>query len=38
VNDGSSVTEVTVPPSDALFLIRHDALPPAAIRDLRITH
>lgn len=37
-NDGSSVTEVTVPASDAVFLIGADTVPPAATRDLRITH
>jgi hypothetical protein len=36
-NDGSSVTEVTVPASDAVFLIGLDTVPPAATRDLRIT-
>ena len=38
VNDGSRVTEVTVPPSDALFLIGRDTIPPAAPSDLRIVH
>ena len=37
VNDGSRVTEVTVPPSDAIFLLGGDGVPPAAPRDLRIT-
>jgi hypothetical protein len=36
VNDGSWVTEVTVPPSDALFLIGRDGVSPAAPSDLRI--
>jgi hypothetical protein len=36
-NDGASVTEVTVPASDALFLIGADRVPPAAPRDLRIS-
>ena len=36
VNDGSWVAEVTVPPSDALFLIGRDRVSPAAPRDLRI--
>jgi hypothetical protein len=35
-NDGASVTEVTVPASDALFLIGADRVPPGAPRDLRI--
>ena len=35
VNDGTEVTAVTVPPSDAIFLIGRDVIPPAAIRDLR---
>jgi len=35
-NDGSSVTEVTVPASDALFLIGTDSVAPAAPQDLRI--
>jgi hypothetical protein len=35
VNDGTSVTTVTVPPSDALFLIGVDQRPPAAVTDLR---
>ncbi|NOT33369.1 MAG: hypothetical protein HOP12_04270 [Candidatus Eisenbacteria bacterium] len=34
-NDGSFVTQVTVPPSDALFLIGSDTTPPAAISDMR---
>jgi hypothetical protein len=37
VNDGSTVTEVTVPPSDARFLLvplGGDSVPPATIRDL----
>jgi hypothetical protein len=36
VNDGSLVTEVTVPPSDAIFLIGGDLSPPTPIRDLRL--
>lgn len=36
-NDGAPVTEVTVPPSDAIFLIRTDRIPPGTPRDLRIT-
>ena len=36
-NDGSSVTAVTVPASDAVFLIGADTVPPSATRDLRIT-
>ncbi len=35
-NDGTSVTEVTVPASDAIFLIGTDTIPPDAPRDLRI--
>lgn len=35
-NDGSSATQYTVPASDALFLIRGDSTPPAAIRDLHV--
>ena len=35
VNDGSSVTQVTVGPSDALFLIGTDRIPPATITNLR---
>jgi len=38
VNDGSWVTEATVPASDALFLIGRDIVPPAKPRDLRIVH
>jgi len=34
VNDGSTVTQVSVGPSDALFLIGQDFTAPAAIRDL----
>ena len=34
-NDGSRVTQVTVNPSDALFLIGDDHTPPAAIQDLQ---
>ena len=34
-NDGSTVTQVTVAPSDALFLIGDDRIPPAAIQDLQ---
>jgi len=36
VNDGTWVTEVTVPPSDAIFMIGRDVSPPAAPRDLRL--
>ncbi|TFG88829.1 MAG: hypothetical protein E4H17_01720 [Gemmatimonadales bacterium] len=36
VNDGSRVTEVTVPPSDAIFLLGGDGVSPATPRDLRI--
>ncbi|MBI5711151.1 MAG: carbohydrate binding domain-containing protein [Candidatus Eisenbacteria bacterium] len=35
-NDGSLVTQVTVPAADALFLLSQDRVPPAAIRDLRL--
>ncbi len=40
-NDGASVTQVTVNPSDALFLLRStlapaDTVPPAAIQDARV--
>jgi hypothetical protein len=34
VNDGSTVTSVTVPPSDAIFLIGDDVTPPAAVNNL----
>jgi hypothetical protein len=34
-NDGSTVTQVTVNPSDALFLIGDDRIPPAAVMDLQ---
>jgi hypothetical protein len=34
-NDGSFVTQVTVYPSDALFLIGEDTVPPSAVFDLR---
>jgi len=34
-NDGSTVTQVTVNPSDALFLIGDDRIPPAAVQDLQ---
>ena len=34
VNDGATVTQVSVPPSDALFLIGTDVTPPAPISDL----
>ena len=34
-NDGSTVTQVTVGPSDALFLIGDDRIPPAPIQDLQ---
>ncbi len=37
-NDGASVTDETVPPSDARFLLRRDLIPPAAVRDLRLQH
>ena len=36
VNDGARVTSVTVPPSDALFLLGGDSVAPTTIRDLRI--
>ncbi len=36
-NDGASVTEVTIPASDALFLIGADRIPPDPLRDLRIS-
>lgn len=35
-NDGAPVTQATVPPADALFLLSQDRLAPAAIRDLRL--
>lgn len=35
VNDGAMVTQITVPPSDARFLIGDDQIPPAAVNDLR---
>jgi len=35
VNDGSTVTQVTVSPSDALFLIGDDRIPPGAVLDLQ---
>ncbi len=35
VNDGSRVTVVTIPPSDARFLIGTDQIPPRAVTDLR---
>jgi len=35
VNDGALITQITVPPSDARFLIGDDQIPPAAINDLR---
>jgi hypothetical protein len=35
VNNGQSVTQVAVPPSDALFLIGDDRIPPAAVNDLQ---
>ncbi len=35
VNDGSTVTSVTLAPSDALFLIGDDVLPPADVTNLR---
>jgi hypothetical protein len=34
-NDGAIVTQITVPPSDARFLIGDDQIPPAAVNDLR---
>ena len=34
-NDGSTVTQATVSPSDALFLIGDDRIPPAAVMDLQ---
>jgi hypothetical protein len=34
-NDGAIVTQITVPPSDARFLIGDDQIAPAAINDLR---
>ena len=37
VNSGGVVTQVSVPASDALFLIGRDLIPPAAITDLRPT-
>jgi hypothetical protein len=37
-NDGSAVTQATVPANDALFLISGDDLPPSAIRDLRASY
>ena len=36
VNDGSWVTEVAVPPGDAIFLLSGDGVSPATPRDLRI--
>jgi hypothetical protein len=33
-NNGQTVTQVTVPPSDALFLLGDDLTPPAAVIDL----
>ncbi len=35
VNDGAIVTQITVPPSDARFLIGSDQIGPAAVNDLR---
>jgi hypothetical protein len=35
INDGATVTQVTVNPSDALFLIGDDRTPPGAINDLQ---
>ncbi len=35
-NDGATITEETIPPSDARFLLGRDVVPPAAVRDLRI--
>ena len=37
VNNGTSVTQVSVAPSDAIFLIGDDRIPPAAIGDLAPT-
>ncbi|MFI5370130.1 MAG: hypothetical protein ACHQ52_01135 [Candidatus Eisenbacteria bacterium] len=34
VNDGATVSQVSIPPSDALFLIGSDVTPPARITDL----
>lgn len=36
-NSGGAVTQVTVPPSDALFLIGRDLIPPGPITDLHPT-
>lgn len=35
VNDGALITQISVPPSDARFLIGDDSIPPAPISDLR---
>jgi hypothetical protein len=35
VNNGAFITTAGVPPSDALFLIGQDTMPPAAVGDLR---
>lgn len=40
-NDGTTVSQVTVPPSDARFLLRttvlpQDTIPPAAVQDVRV--
>jgi hypothetical protein len=35
VNNGATVSQVTVGPSDAVFLIGDDRIPPAAIQDLQ---
>jgi hypothetical protein len=35
VNDGSTVTSVTIGPSDALFLLGDDIVPPAPVNNLR---
>jgi len=35
VNDGATITTITVPPNDARFLIGQDITPPAAVNDLR---
>jgi hypothetical protein len=35
VNDGALITQISVPPSDARFLIGDDQIPPAPISDLR---
>lgn len=35
VNDGALITQITVPPSDARFLIGDDQISPAAVNDVR---